>query len=379
MRIGMDASLLLYPEVAGMRIHLERLLEALLRVGAEHEFVLFHHTRRSWYGTAPLDRWRGDNVAFVPAPLPVRAAPDSLWWLGYHPPLEWLLPVPVDVFHAGDFMWPASRRTPLVATLHDLTPELYPELHVWPNRVRHRRQMAWFARHAARIISVSASSASDYADLFGDGVPIDVVHPGVGLAATAPPAASPITAPAPARPYILCVGTVEPRKNGVRLIHAFEQAFAEGNGPDLVFAGARGWRSADVYDAAARSPAADRISFTGRTSDAELAVLYSRATALAYPSLHEGFGLPLLEAMQAGIPVLTSNVSSLPEVAGDAALLVDPRDVSSIAAGLRRLWHEPELRDALAAAGRLRAARFTWDAAAHATLASYAAAAEDRT
>lgn len=379
MRIGIDVSFLLYPEVVGMRIYLERLLDALLRVGREHHFVLFYHTRRAWYGTEPVECFLRANSEIVAAPLPVRCTLDSTWWLGYHPPLEWLLRTPVDVFHAGDLLWPRSKQTPLVGTLHDLTPELFPELHVWPNRVRHGRQMKWFAKHARRIISISHSTAQDFVRLYGDRVPIDVVHSAIGVEVGPPDPAA--TTRLRQRlglgdaPYLLWVSTIEPRKNGERLIRAFERAFVhERNSPHLVFAGQRGWLSDAVYAAAANSPLTGHIHFTGRLANDEISALYHGALAFVFPSLYEGFGLPVLEAMQAGVPVLTSNVSSMPEIVAEAGLLVDPTEVGAIAAGMRRLYDDQDLRTHLRAAGRERAARFSWEATARKTLAVYARA-----
>jgi glycosyltransferase involved in cell wall biosynthesis len=376
MRIGMDVSLLLYPEVVGMRISLERLLDALLRAGHEHHFLLFYHTRRSWYGIEPVERFLRPNSEIVAAPLPVRCTLDSMWWLGFHPPLEWLLRTPLDVFHAGDFLWPRSKHTPLVGTLHDLTPELFPELHVWPNRVRHGAQMRWFAKHARRIISISRSSAQDFVRLFGEHVPIDVVHPALGVEVGPPDPAAVASMRRRAglgeAPYLLSVSTIEPRKNGERVIRAFELAFAnDENPPHLVFAGQRGWLSDAVYSAAANSPLTNHIHFTGRLGNDEVAALYHGALALVFPSLYEGFGLPALEAMHAGVPVLTSNVSSMPEIVGDAGLLVDPTDVDAISAGLRRLCDDHSLRDRLRAAGRERAVQFSWETTARKTLAVY--------
>jgi glycosyltransferase involved in cell wall biosynthesis len=166
-------------------------------------------------------------------------------------------------------------------------------------------------------------------------------------------------------PYMLSVGTIEPRKNGERLIRAFERAFADdADPPHLVFAGRRGWHSERVFSAAASSRLTPRIHFAGGVTDAELAALYQDATALLYPSLYEGFGLPVLEAMQAGVPVLTSTTSSMPEIADHAAVLVEPTDVDAIARGIRQLWLDTGLRAGLRRAGSDRAAqKRSWHAA----------------
>jgi glycosyltransferase involved in cell wall biosynthesis len=160
-------------------------------------------------------------------------------------------------------------------------------------------------------------------------------------------------------PYILGVGTLEPRKNLPRLVEAFTGLDDATRGAHrLVLVGPLGWDAGETTDAIAAHP--DRVAAIGAVPDADLPALYRRAAAFAYPSLYEGFGLPVLEAMIAGVPVLTSDTSSMPEVGGDAALYVAPRDVAAIRAGLARLLGDDELRARLAAAGPPRAAAFSW-------------------
>jgi glycosyltransferase involved in cell wall biosynthesis len=171
--------------------------------------------------------------------------------------------------------------------------------------------------------------------------------------------------PALTRRYVLAVGTLEPRKNLERLIGAWRRLPAPlREGRTLALVGPRGWDDAPIL-AAARAAGAQLL---GSVSDAELRALYAGADAFVYPSLYEGFGLPVLEAMAAGAPVLTSNVSSLPEVAGDAALLVDPRDEAAIASGLERLLVDVALAERLRSAGRVRAAEFSWARTARETI-----------
>jgi glycosyltransferase involved in cell wall biosynthesis len=160
------------------------------------------------------------------------------------------------------------------------------------------------------------------------------------------------------RPYVLAAGTLEPRKNLGRLIDAWEQLPTQlRDAHELVLVGPTGWEADEIL-----SRAQDRAVRTiGYVSDADLAALYAGCEVFAYPSLYEGFGLPILEAMAAGAPVLTSNVSSLPEVAGDAALLVDPRSVTAIRDALKQLLQDAPRREALRDAGRLRAAQFSWE------------------
>ncbi|NLE99796.1 MAG: glycosyltransferase family 4 protein, partial [Anaerolineales bacterium] len=176
-----------------------------------------------------------------------------------------------------------------------------------------------------------------------------------------------------ARPYVLSVGTVQPRKNYARLIEAFVRSGlgVAQDGVDLVIAGGRGWLYHDVLEAADRHSESVRI--LGFVEDADLPALYRQAATFAFPSLYEGFGLPVLEAMACGVPVVCSNVSSLPEVAGAAAMQVDPLDVDGLAAALARLNEDAELRQDLAARGREQAAKFTWQSAARQLLNAFTA------
>jgi glycosyltransferase involved in cell wall biosynthesis len=172
------------------------------------------------------------------------------------------------------------------------------------------------------------------------------------------------------RPYILSVGSLEPRKNLLRLLEAY--ARLEGSRPSLVIAGARNyWKSSPVVETVSRLGLEQHVRFTGYVEDADLPALYSAASLFVFPSLYEGFGLPVLEAMACGTPVVTSSVSSLPEVAGDAALLVDPRDVDAIASAMRRILDDSDLAADLRARGLARAAQFSWERTARETLAVY--------
>jgi glycosyltransferase involved in cell wall biosynthesis len=163
--------------------------------------------------------------------------------------------------------------------------------------------------------------------------------------------------------YILSVGTIQPRKNYVRLIHAFARLQTHNlTNRQLVLAGGRGWLYEDIFAEAERH--GDRVRILGFVDEADLPALYRNAALFAFPSLYEGFGLPVLEAMACGTPVVCSNVSSLPEVAGDAALLVDPLDIASIAEAMARVLQDAGLRQDMVARGRSQAARFTWARAA---------------
>jgi len=171
-------------------------------------------------------------------------------------------------------------------------------------------------------------------------------------------------------PYLLFVGTLEPRKNLVRLIRAYRRAAASGIPHSLVLAGPLGWRHQQLHrELALRGPG--EVVLTGGLSDPELDSVYRGASAFVYPALYEGFGLPVLEAMTRGVPVITSTTSSLPEVAGDAAIGIDPESVREIAAAIEAVAGDPALAEKLSTRGRARAERFSWEETARLTLQVY--------
>jgi glycosyltransferase involved in cell wall biosynthesis len=181
------------------------------------------------------------------------------------------------------------------------------------------------------------------------------------------------------RPYFLFVGTVEPRKNLGRLIEAYAHLHPEiRQVADLVVIGGKGWGGVNVESLSEQHGIADRVKVLGYVNDQQLSVLYSKALFLAMPSLYEGFGLPLLEAMSWGTPVLTSQISSMPEIAGEAAVFVDPESIESISSGLRKLLVDKALRRLLGEAGRQRVRQFSWDVTAKKTLEVFEQAIELR-
>jgi glycosyltransferase involved in cell wall biosynthesis len=229
-----------------------------------------------------------------------------------------------------------------------------------------RHRFAAQARHAASaadgILAVSAFTAGQVADLLGvERNRIWVVPHG----ADAPAA---VTPPEQREPILLFVGALQKRKNVVRLVDAFRAAPA---GWRLVLVGGQGYGAEEILGRIAASPCRDRILLRGYVSGAELQHWYQRAAALVFPSLDEGFGIPVLEAMANGVPVVASQTSALPEVMGDAGLPVDPHRTESIAEGIRRITGDPELRVELAERGRVRARFFTWEKTVEKTWAAY--------
>lgn len=268
-------------------------------------------------------------------------------------------PQSADLFHGLNQRLPRVWRGRAVATFHDLfvmtgeysTPEF---------RARFAAQAREAAARADAIIAVSAFTASQVADLLGyERARIHVVHH--GLRALPLPKL-------PREKVVLNVGAVQARKNVARLVEAFESLDSSWR---LVLAGSFGYGADQIRDCIDRSPARDRITVAGYVSAAELAAWYARASIFAFPSLDEGFGIPLLEAMAAGLPIVTSTGSALPEVAGNAALLVDPRDTGALAGALQRLSKDLELGQELVRNGQARVREFSWDEAVRKTWEVY--------
>lgn len=287
---------------------------------------------------------------------------------------QWLLPrlltqLRPDVYHATYYAVPTLVPGRVVVTIYDLIPRLFP--HYWPNRVVRGSINAWTAyaaRRAQRIIACSQSTADDLARLLPRAArKVRVVPLGV---APRPIEATPAGHQAPATPYLLYVGSNKPHKNLPRLVAAFAQTASETSG-NLIIAGAWDDRYPEAQNEARRHGLQQRVIFEHHPSNARLEQLYAAARGFVFPSLYEGFGLPVLEAMATGLPVATTDRGSLREVAGDAALLFDPDDEGSIAAALRQLLADEHPRARLAARGRERAALFPWSRTARATWAVY--------
>jgi glycosyltransferase involved in cell wall biosynthesis len=260
-----------------------------------------------------------------------------------------------------------------VVTIHDLGYLVEPECHEPVHRKQLEWTTRWNCRAASGIVAVSESTKSDLIDILGVSpdtirvIPLGV-SPRFRAAARQDVKQLRASYKLPER-FVLTVGTINPRKNLVRLIQAFELLARTDPELGLVICGSQGWRADKTLDRALRSPFMNRIHIIGYVPDKEMPALYSAASVTAFVSLYEGFGLPAIESMASGTPLVAANRSSLPEVCGGAALLVDPFDSHSIADGLRRVINDSALRSALVERGRERARLFTWQHCASATLA----------
>ncbi|HEX3247169.1 MAG TPA: glycosyltransferase family 1 protein, partial [Chloroflexota bacterium] len=284
----------------------------------------------------------------------------------------------IDLFHSPDFVLPPLRTARTILTVHDLAFLLFPECAHEALREYLLRTVPPSARRASFIVADSENTANDVICLLGVPPERVAVVPG-GVDVRFRPVEDPTRRQMMRQrlgvgnaPYILFVGVIEPRKNLQGLIEAFELIKQHHKLPHkLVVVGRKGWLSEGIYEKFESSPVRDDIIFPGFIADEELPTLYSAAAALAMPSFYEGFGLPLLEAMACGTPVVSSNAASLPEVVGDAGPKVDPNDVEALAESLAQVLTDESLRAANRARGLERAAQFTWQAAAKRLLDVY--------
>ncbi len=284
----------------------------------------------------------------------------------------------LDVIHAPVNVAPLITGVPRVVTVHDLAFHLFPEQ--YPGRKqRYLRTMTRLSvQRAARVIAVSEATRQDIIRLY-DADPERVVTVPNGVGDEMRPLGADEVAAFRARqgltgPTLLFLGTLQPRKNLETLLRAWARTAGE-TGWQLVVAGAAGWHHEPIFDLARELGIADAVRFVGFVPPEDLPLWHNAADAFVYPSLYEGFGLPLLEAMACGTPVVTSDTPALREVVGNAGLIVGPRDVPALAQALLQLAREPELREELAARGLRRASEFSWRRTAAETAAVYRAAA----
>jgi glycosyltransferase involved in cell wall biosynthesis len=320
---------------------------------------------------------RRDTLRPLQEPLPRSAI---AWTPGHHSRERWALALEgarlrPRLWHAPDHVCPQPLGWRTVLTVHDLAFWRLPETHSPASRAYYaglRRS----AHQASRIICVSQATRRDLLEATGvadDKVRVVPEAPDPRFLLPPPPAEAPPGTGGAGRPYLLCVGTIEPRKNLPAVFRALAR-LPQRERPELRVVGAPGLDATAIQALPARLGLNGDVRFLGPRPTDELVALYAGALALVYPSLLEGFGLPVLEAMGAGAPVIASNRSSVPEVAGDAAILVDPEDDRSIAAALQRVTTSPALRDDLRARGRARVTQFSWDKAARRTLDVFAEA-----
>lgn len=348
----------------GIEVYMEQLLAALSATG-ELEI-----TAVSW---GPLQLGLPNVREVVPATRPdLRGIRATLWKLWFDQWLSFRAVAPKEsvLVHGMDGFLPYSlrRRDRAVATVHDLGWQVHPELYDRRLRLMYGGLFPWVLRRANRFIAVSRYTADDL--VRGAGVPaskIEVVYHGLDPAFTAPGSAA--REAGSSDQYVLAVGGVSPRKNTRRLIEAFSRWRSRGGHRSAFQLWITG-TSIDQEFTQSEAPLPAGVKLLGYVDKAQLPGLYAGAAAFLYPGIYEGFGLPIIEAMACGTPVVTSQTGAAPEIAGGAAILVDPFDVGSIEGGLEQATHPPEVQR-LRSLGLDRARGFHWSAAAAATIEVY--------
>jgi glycosyltransferase involved in cell wall biosynthesis len=367
--VGLNLLFLVPGETGGMEIAARELIPALLeQAPTGMRFTAFVNREAASAGGP----W---GVTLPSVTVPVNATNRVQWILGEQALLPRLAATAkVDLVHSLASTAPLWGRFRRVVTVHDLIYARFPEAHAGLRAKGMRVLVPAAARRSHRVIADSLSTREDLIGLLGlPAERIDVVPLGVGAQGRARPLAEAdvrARLSLGGRPVVLSLSAKRPHKNLLALIGALAR-IASAERPMLVLAGYPTEHEARLRERARTLGLDDDVRFPGWLSDAEVEGLWAIAAAFVFPSLYEGFGLPVLEAMARGVPVASSNASSLPEVAGDAALMFDPHDEAAIAGALARLLSDRALAERLIDAGRARAREFTWERTARATIDSY--------
>ena len=357
MKIAIDISQAIYG--TGVSVYTKNLAASLISSFPQEEFLLFGGSLRRRDDLEKIARRLKVKSVIYPYPPKVM---DFIWNSLHVLPVEKLIGQ-VDLVHTSDWTEPPSAL-PKVTTVHDLVPFKFPQTTTDSIRQTHRKRLAWVARESSAVIAVSQSTKKDLIELLK--IPeekIHVIYEGVESRYSPQPPA--ITAAIKRKyhlegDYLFSLSTLEPRKNQDRLIQAYTQIKDKYPGLKLVLGGKTGWGE--------KIKPVEGVIMPGFIPDADLPALYSGCIAFPFPSLYEGFGLSPLQAMACGAAVVTSNVSSMPEVVGKAGVLVDPEDVKSIKAGIiRAIKNRADLR----AKSIKRASQFTWEETAKKTYQVY--------
>ncbi len=352
--LGIDASRALSAAPTGTEGYSYHLIRALLPQ------LTPHYRIRLYFRSAPdPDAFPGTELCVIPFP--------RLWT---HGRLSWeMLCHPPDLLFVPAHVLPLIRPRRTLVTIHDLGYRYFPEAHPRRQRLYLDWSTRWNARAAGHILADSNATRDALVHEYGmTAATITVAYPGYTSDLVPVRDADALVAmrmryhlPGP---YILFLGRIQPRKNLTRLIEAFARLAPDRPDLTLVLAGPTGWLAEPICARVRELGLETRVLFPGYIAEADKAALISGAQVFAYPSLYEGFGFPVLEAQACGVPLLASNTSSLPEVVGDGGLLVDPLDVTAIAAGLARLLDDVLLRRTLIALGAANLRRFSWKATA---------------
>lgn len=367
MNIGIDIRPLMTAPRTGVGEYTYELLDAIFKIDRHNRYFLLYN---SWNDVSEnIPKWEYENVKILAKRMPNKLYNGSMRLFG-RPRLD-AISTGLDIFFAPNLNFISlSSRTKFILTVHDLSFHFFPEFSTgkqfwWHKIVAPQKQ----CERANLILAPSENTGRDIVDYYGiSPEKIKVIYPGIKpinneqLAIAGGEVKKKYDLP---DEYILFLGTVEPRKNIIGLIEAFELfSLSAAQNYALVIAGAPGWKNAEIFTRAKNSKVADKIKFVGFIEAKDKPALYAAAQMFVYPSFYEGFGFPVLEAMLAGTPVITSNRSSLPEVAGSAACLIDPVRPEQIALAMSELATKPNLRNWHIEKGRAQTKKFTWEKAA---------------
>jgi glycosyltransferase involved in cell wall biosynthesis len=365
MTIGIDGNEANVPDLVGVSVYCLRLLERFRNnASAETQFRVFlRHP--------PRDTMPNETEYFR-----YEVVPGSFLWSQLWLPLR-LRAVPIDVFFAPAHYSPRFYNGPLVVTVHDVSYFYYPSEFLKKDLFKLRNWTKYSVDRARKVIAVSKTTKKDIIHWYGlDDAMVEMVYNGFEK-----PDAKPTGSDALSRlglkknGYLLYVGTIQPRKNIATAVKALKRLNDAGNSLKLVVTGRKGWLYKDLYALVDELSLHDDVLFTGYLPDEDVAALYKSALCFVMPSFYEGFGIPILEAMSYGCPVIASIQSSLPEIGGDACLYFDPDREQELSEKIIQLRDNAELRKELIGLGKKRVAGFSWDSCAERTLAVLTAAA----
>lgn len=362
MRIAVNTRLLLKGKLEGIGWYTHQMLERMVKAHPEHEFIFF------------FDRPYDPSFIFGPNVTPVVVHPQARHPVLFYLWFEWSIPAMLrkykaDVFLSTDGLCSLRTRVPTCLVMHDLAFEHYPEHIVRSQRWYLQHYAPLFARKATRVVTVSSFSRQDIAARYG--IPegkIDITFNGAhnDYRPLSHEEREEVKAQyTGGAEYFVFAGALHPRKNVVRLLEAFI-AFKrrQRSGMKLVIVGRMAWKFEELVQLRATMPFKEDVKWVGYMDVKELSRIIGAAYAMVYASLFEGFGIPILEALKCGVPAIASNTSSMPEVAGDACLLVDPSSVEDITAKMSLIYKDEPLRNRLIAAAPAQAAKFDWDRSA---------------
>lgn len=372
MIIGIDGSRAFTDKRTGTENYSYQLIKHLAKLDQTNNYKIFLRPQNS----KPDGTWP-DNFHFITISYP------RLWTqIGL---AKQTFTEKLDILFVPSHTLPLTYKPGLktVIAVHDLGAEYLPTTHQIKQQLYLKLMTHYQLKSANHIIAVSKATKKDIIKRVGiDKDKISVIYEGFNqeLCQTKNDIVN-ITLKdldLVSGQYFLFVGTIQPRKNIKRLIEAYALFLKQGVTPDLVLAGGKGWLSEEIYALPKQLGIENKVKFLGYVPDEKLYALYTNAIAFLYPSLFEGFGLPILEAMTIGCPVLTSNISSMPEVAGQAAVLVDPTSIKDISEGIKRLYTDSGLRKRLQTAGLKQAKQFSWEKAARQTLEVFSKVLQDK-